>query len=105
MNGVALLLAASALGVDYGWRPLEEGGLEYIIQIEPEVFASLEKGGDILSEIHPEAQDVRRFRIRIGRGPLPREGGVVVLANADDGPLPPPPPGDLTPDAATTPGG
>ncbi|MBW3598513.1 MAG: hypothetical protein KY475_14730, partial [Planctomycetes bacterium] len=67
MNGLALLLAASALGVDYGWRPLQEGGLEYIIQIEPEVFASLAKGGDVLSEIHPQAQDVRRFRIRTGR--------------------------------------
>ncbi len=96
MNGLALLLAASALGVDYGWRPHEDGGLEYIIQIEPEVFASLENGGDILSEIHPQARDVRRFRIRIGRGPLPREGGELALA-ADDGPLPPAPLDTTTP--------
>jgi hypothetical protein len=89
---MALLLAASAMGVDYGWRPHEEGGVEYIIQIEPEVFASLQAGGDIVSEIHPEAGDVRRFRIRVGRGTLPREEAKA--AAADDGPLPPAPPGD-----------
>jgi hypothetical protein len=101
MTGLALLLAASAMGVDYGWRPHEEGGVEYIIQVEPEVFASLQAGGDIVSEIHPDAGDVRRFRIRLGRGPLPREEA---NSAADDGPLPPAPPGDLTSSNDSTPG-
>ena len=101
MTGLALLLAASAMGVDYGWRPHEEGGVEYIIQIEPEVFASLQAGGDIISEIHPDAGDVRRFRIRVGRGTLPREEAQA--ATADDGPLPPAPPGDETSSDESTP--
>lgn len=101
MTGLALLLAASAMGVDYGWRPHEEGGVEYIIQIEPEVLASLQAGGDIVSEIHPDAHNVRRFRIRIGRGVLPREGAETTAA--DDGPLPPAPPGDDKPNTETSP--
>ena len=74
MNGCVWLLAVSALGVEYGWQPTEEGELEYIIQIEPELLKSLADGAQIISEIHPDVRNVRRFRIQVGKGPLPREG-------------------------------
>jgi hypothetical protein len=46
--------------------------MEYIIQIEPELLAALQKGEAIISEIHPDATGIRRFRIQIGSAPLPR---------------------------------
>jgi hypothetical protein len=76
MNGIAVLLSLAAVGVDYGWQPGADGQLEYIIQIEPTLLRSLESGKEIVSEIHPEARGVRRFRVRVGSGALPRIGGV-----------------------------
>ena len=72
MHGLALLLAAASVGVDYGWQPDADGVMEYIIQIEPELITALQKGEAIISEVHPDATGVRRFRIQIGNGPLPR---------------------------------
>ena len=75
MHGLALLLAAASVGVDYGWQPGPDGALEYIIQLEPELISALKKGEAIMSEIHPDAHGVRRFRIQIGTEPLPRIAG------------------------------
>ena len=74
MQGLAIVLAAASLGVDYGWQTTDDGALEYIIQIEPELLIALQKGEAIVSEIHPDAAGVRRFRIQIGSQPLPRVG-------------------------------
>lgn len=74
MNSLALLLAAAAVGVDYGWQPTGDGSLEYIIQIEPVLLQTLIDGEDIVSEIHPDVKGVRRFRIRVGTEQLPRKG-------------------------------
>ncbi len=74
MNGIFMLAAAAALGVDVGWRPLDDGGFEYIIQIEPELLDSLRDGQDILSQLPPGLLDVRRYRITVGTGPVPRIG-------------------------------
>lgn len=72
MNGITVLLAMAAVGVDYGWRPGADGQLEYIIQLEPAALEALKNGKDITSEIHPDARNVRRFRICVGTGALPR---------------------------------
>jgi hypothetical protein len=77
MHGVALLLAVASIGADveYGWQPGDDGKLEYIIQIPPELVKTLSEGTvDLLSEIPDELQHVKRFRIRIGTGPVPRKG-------------------------------
>ncbi len=74
MNGIAVLVALTAVGVDYGWEPSADGQLEYIIQIEPELLESLKGGASIVSAIHPDARDVRKVRIQVGTGPLPRKG-------------------------------
>lgn len=75
MFGVALLLTVATVGVDYGWQPGEDGQLEYIIQIEPELVKTLSEGKvDLLSEIPEELQGVKRFRIRVGTGQVPRKG-------------------------------
>jgi len=72
MHGVAVLLVAASIGVDYGWQADDDGTLEYIIQLEPELISALQKGEAVISEIHPDVQGVRRFRIQIGTAPLPR---------------------------------
>jgi len=72
MNGFAVLLTIAAVGIDYGWQPGRDGQLEYIIQIQPNQLDSLRHGQDITSEISPEARGVRRFRIHVGTGPVPR---------------------------------
>ena len=41
MNCLLIMLASSAPGVDYGWQPMNDGRLEYIIQIEPELLQLL----------------------------------------------------------------
>jgi hypothetical protein len=74
MNGITVLVALAAVGVDYGWQPGADGQLEYIVQIEPSLLDSLRSGKEIASEIHPDARGVRRFRIRVGTGTLPRIG-------------------------------
>ncbi len=74
MNGITVLVALAAVGVDYGWQPGVDGQLEYIVQIEPALLDALKSGKEIASEIHPAARGVRRFRIRVGTGALPRIG-------------------------------
>jgi hypothetical protein len=74
MDAVAIMLAAASLGVDYGWQRAGDGELEYIIQIEPSLLDVLRLGQEISSQIHPAAKGVKRFRIRVGSGEVPKEG-------------------------------
>jgi hypothetical protein len=74
MNGVALLMAAAVLGVDYGWQPTADGQLEYIVQIEPVTLVALRGGQELVSQIDPYVRNVRRFRVRVGTELVPRRG-------------------------------
>lgn len=74
MNGLALLIATATLGLDYGWQPTTDGQLEYIIQIEPVTLVALRGGQELVSQIDPYVQGVRRFRIRVGGEMVPRRG-------------------------------
>ena len=71
MNAAFCLLAVAALGVDVTWQPLDEGGVEYIIQIAPEQVDRMVKLDDLVSEV-PKGLDVRRYRITIGNDKLPQ---------------------------------
>lgn len=83
--GPMLLLAAASVGIDFGWQPIAGGGVEYIIQIEPELLESLASGrADIVSEIPPFLQGVRSYRITVGTGPLPHHGEPPPMADALD---------------------
>lgn len=112
----SLLLVAATMGVDYGWQPADDVGTEYVIQLQPHEWDALRRGADITSEIHADARHVRRFRIRIGTGPVGRENGspipqtdepqVVRGQSPDNAPsLPPPiaPTNTPTPTPATVP--
>ena len=73
MNAL-ILLAAAAVGVDFGSQMLEDGGLEVIIQIEPESLDALRSNDGITGYIPDYLRDVRSYRIRIGNDVLPQEG-------------------------------
>jgi len=72
MNTIALMIATVTLGVDYGYQPLDDGQMEYIIQLEPQTVKAMLAGEAVFSEIVPEVKGVRRFRIVVGTGKLPR---------------------------------
>lgn len=96
MHSLALLVAAASLGVDYGWQPTEDGQLEYIIQMEPSLLTLLKQGQEIVSEIHPDAKGVRRFRIMVGKGDLPRESLPVAAPVREPEPEQEPEPPEVT---------
>ena len=73
MNMWMIGVAAMALGIDYSWQPLPEGGVEYIIQLDPQTLESLRAGEAIQSDIPPTAGEVRSYRIVVGAKRLPRE--------------------------------
>ncbi|MCR4412370.1 MAG: hypothetical protein NUV77_08100 [Thermoguttaceae bacterium] len=79
MVRTAALLVATLLGaearreIEVGWQPLPDGGMQYLIQIDPQMVEILRAGFAAESDIHPQVKDVRSFRISIGTGPLPRQ--------------------------------
>ena len=73
-----------ALGVDVGWQPAQDGSVEYIIQIEPELLRTLRPGDELSVGIRPELRDVRRYRIVVGDGQLPRDEGLLPEAKATE---------------------
>lgn len=89
MIATTLLLAASVVGVQTGWQPHEEGGLEYIIQIEPELLSVLREGEALTSEIPAHIDGVRRYRIVVGKNVLPRVGAQDPPPAAQSNPTPP----------------
>lgn len=75
MSPILMLAATAALGIEVGWEPMAGGGHEYTLQIEPQLLRVLEAGGEeIVSEVPPEI-DIRRYRVTVGTGRLPRNAG------------------------------
>jgi len=73
MVAASLFLIVAALLTDFGWQTTPGGEVEFVIQIEPELLDELRQGKEIVSEIPDDLQHVRRFRIRVGDSPVPRE--------------------------------
>jgi len=63
----------AAKAVDFGWKELPGGGIEYQVQVEPELIQTFEKQG-FASEIPPGLHDIRAIRITTGRVTLPNQG-------------------------------
>jgi len=97
MTTIACVIAAAAVAVDTGWQPVEGGGYEYIIQIEPSLVDILVQGEAVTSEVPAALQSVRRYRVVVGSGKLPRIDPPAVKAPAAEPaasqplPLGPPP--------------
>jgi hypothetical protein len=77
MNSIMLCLAVATLGVDVGWQRMPDGGMEYIIEIEPQTLDAIrsQQEPSISSDVPRTVGDVRRWRIVMGPGkdPLPRD--------------------------------
>ncbi len=73
MCGTVLCVAAVALGIDVGWQPLPDGGMEYVIQLEPQTVDLLRSGVDIPSDIPAYLKNLRRLRITVGNATLARK--------------------------------
>jgi hypothetical protein len=89
MAGAGLLVLFVAVGVNFGWQPMPDGSAryEYVVQIEPEVAATLADGKSIpiVSEVPEEIQPVARVRVVVGKGDLPRQRLVTRLKPTDAG--------------------
>ncbi|NQU26601.1 MAG: hypothetical protein HQ567_35400 [Candidatus Nealsonbacteria bacterium] len=91
MCGQIAFLAVVLGGIETGWQPLPEGGVQYLIQIDRELLESRELGQSLESYVPPHVHDVRAVRITMGTGPLPRELPVVASAEpVDKAPIAPP---------------
>ncbi len=71
MHAAIVLLAGSLLSVDVGYQPLPDGGVEYIIQIEPELVDVIRRGEKDVTSTIPADLDVRKVRVTIGNAQLP----------------------------------
>jgi hypothetical protein len=60
------------VGINAGWQPLPEGGMEYIIQLDSQTLEALKAGEPIESDIQPSAGYVRSFKIILGTTKPPR---------------------------------
>ena len=83
MCGTVLLVAAVAVGIDVGWQPLPGGGVEYIIQIEPQMLESFEPGLLAASDVPPHLGQIRSYRIIVGTDDLPREDPPELVESAE----------------------
>jgi hypothetical protein len=70
-----LLVPAAANAVTFGWQELPEGGIEYLVQVEPDLLDSFHKEG-FASDIPKGLRDIRRIRIVVGQGRLPHQGDI-----------------------------
>lgn len=84
MNSALLLISLSVIGVDYGWERTPDGEQEYIIQLEPEILEKLRQGEVVTSEVLPEVKGVRRFRIQVGTGVLPKGDMTIKVGDSVD---------------------
>ncbi len=73
MNTLTICIAAAALGINAGWQRLPKGGMEYIIQLDPQSLEALRAGQPIGSDVPPSAGEVRSYRIIVGTERLPHD--------------------------------
>ncbi|MEX2168260.1 MAG: hypothetical protein WD851_03040 [Pirellulales bacterium] len=74
MSLATIFVAVAAMAVNFGWQKADDG-YEYLVQLEPETLQLLHDGIDVPIDSHvPEGvQPIRRVRIVVGNGKLPRE--------------------------------
>jgi|GEM_PF-5315110 len=67
MNGLGLLVALAAVGIDVGWEPTSSGKDLYTIRIEALVVDTLRTGSAIESVVKPNERTIlRQFRVVVG---------------------------------------
>jgi hypothetical protein len=74
MNGLGLLVAIAALGVDVGWETGPGGRLLYTIRIEQVLLQPLRDGQAVVSTVDPSDRGLRRFQVVVGPKPAGTAG-------------------------------
>ena len=82
MHTILLCIATASVGINAGWQRMPEGGMQYIIQLDPETLQSLREGAEIESDVQPSAGEVRSFKIVMGTRQLPRDAPPAPKATA-----------------------
>ena len=59
-----LSISAAARAVTFGWQELSDGGIEYLVQVEPDLLDSFHKEG-FASDIPSGLRDIRRLPIEL----------------------------------------
>lgn len=72
MFGTILCVAALTLGVDYGYEPNADDGLEYIVQINSKSLEGFLSGRPIRSDLPKDLRGLRTIRIQFADEKLPR---------------------------------
>jgi hypothetical protein len=75
MNVMLGLLVPALLGVDYGWQQKPDGTIAYIVQVDAETFADMQRNGQSIGSALPaEVRGmISDFTFRVGRDPLPNQ--------------------------------
>ncbi|MCC7083786.1 MAG: hypothetical protein IT427_02130 [Pirellulales bacterium] len=68
---IYLAICDALHAVEFGWQALPEGGLEYLVRIEPGLLDSVH---EISSELPREAPEFRQIKIVVSAEKLPNEG-------------------------------
>ncbi len=71
MSPTLTCLALAFVGVDFGYRPASDGGLELIVQIPPSTFRTLQPGDPITVAVTPEARRFRPSQVTVAVSDLP----------------------------------
>ncbi len=74
MSPTALCAILLVAAIDYGYEPMEDGGIRYLIRIEPHMVDLLSRGQVFGSDIPPEvAGRVRAFRVYAAEEPASKQ--------------------------------
>ena len=68
--------ALTARAIQTGWQLLPGGGIEYLVQVEPELLDSFHREG-YTSDLSPNLRDIRRIRITVGEEKLPNQNDLL----------------------------
>ena len=90
MNTLLAYVAAATLGFHVGWERLPDGGMEYIIELDPTSIEALRDKRSLGSDIPAAAGEIRAFRIVMGSGQPKRETPLPKPPAPQAKPLPPP---------------
>lgn len=66
------IVLVAAIGIDVGWQPFAGGGMELIVQVDPQTAEQLLSGEEIGADLPSNVRDVRSITVRVGQGEVPR---------------------------------